>query len=62
MNLDEAWSVYYIYRVGKVSFSASIILTGKWDIKQPLTELIKGLLERVHIKQDLVSLVSFFFF
>lgn len=59
MNLAEARGVDYICRVWKVSFSASIILTGKWDNKQLPTELMKGLLEQVRIKQDLVS---FFFF
>lgn len=44
-NLAEAWGVYYICRVWNVSFSASIILTGKWDNKQLPTELMKGLLE-----------------
>lgn len=58
MNLAEARGVDYICRVWKVFFSASIILTGKWDNKQLPTELMKGLLEQVCIKQDLVS---FFF-
>lgn len=54
MNLAEARGIYYICSVWKVSFSASITLTGKWDNKQSPTEVMKGLLERVHIKQDLV--------
>lgn len=58
MNLAEARGVDYICHVWKVSFSASIILTGKWDNKQLPTELMKGLLEQVRIKLDLVS---FFF-
>lgn len=57
MHLAEAWGVYYICSVWKVSFSASIILTGKWVNKQLPTELMKGLLEQVCIK----DLVSFFF-
>lgn len=57
MHLAEARGVYYICSVWKVSFSASIILTGKWVNKQPPTELMKGLLEQVCIK----DLASFFF-